>query len=63
MAEKLCPKCPSSQTMKAMPTQAIIPAMRDENFVDVKPVSDRAGYPVSVYECPSCHFVELYHES
>jgi hypothetical protein len=48
--------------MTAGVMKAIIPGMMDERFVKVKPISDSAGYPVSVYECPRCHLIELYHE-
>jgi hypothetical protein len=60
MQKRTCPKCPDSPEMNASPVIAIIPAMIDENFINVKKISDRGGLPVQAYECPECHLVELY---
>jgi hypothetical protein len=58
--QKTCPKCPGSPEMSAARYIAIIPAMNDENFVGVEKISKTGGFPVQAYECPRCHFVELY---
>jgi len=62
MADKTCPKCPNSPVLKAAPMMAIIPAMIDEHFTNVKPISDTSGLPVQAYHCPQCHLVELYYK-
>jgi hypothetical protein len=62
MADKTCPKCPNSPVMNKAPVIAIIPAMLDDRFPNVKKISDSSGSPVQLYECPHCHLVELYHE-
>jgi hypothetical protein len=46
--------------MNAAHVIGIIPAMKDERFVNVKKISETAGFPVQVYECPQCRLVELY---
>jgi len=62
-AEKKCPKCPNSPVMKKSEFMAIIPAMGEEKYgTQGKPILEKAGNPVRVYECLVCHLVELYHE-
>lgn len=62
MAAKTCPKCPNSPIMTATKIVAIIPFMVNERFVNIKPVSETAGYPVQLYVCPQCRLIELYQE-
>jgi hypothetical protein len=42
---------------------AVIPAMGEEKYgTQGKPILEKAGNPVRVYECLVCHLVELYQE-
>lgn len=62
MEYKTCPKCLDSPTMKAVPVIGMIPA-RSGGELSPKVINDACGFPVQVYECPSCHLVELYRQA
>jgi hypothetical protein len=61
MEAKTCPKCPDAPAMQASPVVGIIPA-RSNVELSAKVVNDACGFPIRAYECPKCHFVELYRE-
>jgi len=49
--------------MKRSEFLTIIPAMGETKYgTQGKPISERAGIPVRVYECLACHLIEFYHE-
>jgi len=62
MEDKTCPKCPGSPSMRAVPVVGMIPARKGAEL-SAKIINDACGFPVQVYECPTCHLVELYRES
>lgn len=60
--DKHCPKCPNNLVMRVSEYQYIVPAMNETRFgSQAKPISDRAGIPLSAYECPNCHLIEFFH--
>jgi ribosomal protein S27AE len=61
MAEKVCPKCAGGPVMTASPVVGIIPA-KSAGELTARVVNEACGFPVRAYECPKCHFVELYRE-
>ncbi len=61
MAEKICPKCSHGPVMKESDVAGILPA-RNESELSPTVVNESCGLPVRAYECPECHFVELYRE-
>lgn len=62
MAEqKKCPKCTS--TMHKSEFTVFIHAMGDEKHGTSGTLTyPKAGVPLEMHECPSCHLVEFYHE-
>jgi hypothetical protein len=61
MEVKTCPKCADAPVMQASRVAGIIPA-RSNGELSAKVVNEACGFPIRAYECPKCHFVELYRE-
>jgi ribosomal protein S27AE len=61
MEVKICPKCGDATVMQASPVVGIIPARRNGEL-SPKVVNEACGFSIRAYECPKCHFVELYRE-
>ena len=60
--EMTCPKCTNSPPMKKSELFGFIPALSPNEKV-AGPTEPKPGFPVSIYECPRCHLVELYARS
>ena len=59
--EKTCPKCASSPVMQVQDTYSIVPKYVNQDYGTPNPVSVTSGTPVTIYECPTCGLVEMYH--
>ncbi len=58
--KKICPKCKTP--MKTAEFVCGLPTMKDEKKNrGTEAMSTEIGIPVSVYQCPKCQFIELYH--
>jgi hypothetical protein len=62
MAVKTCPECVVTvQQCSLLPSWESSPRKRNGEL-SAKVVNDACGFPIRAYECPNCHFVELYRE-
>jgi predicted nucleic-acid-binding Zn-ribbon protein len=55
----ICPKC--SSKMNALDVACTLPTLFDINNPDApRSANPKRGFPLDVYHCPKCQYVELY---
>lgn len=56
---KKCPKC--SKEMGWSQNVHVLPALHNP-LAAIDPISTKTGFPVAVFCCPDCGYVELYRQ-
>ena len=59
--EKTCPKC--NNAMKLLEVSCSLPAYIDQTSGSRHTVSTTESFPIEVYRCTRCRYVELYAET